>query len=536
MGRSEPRTPGLTYTMELEELLAEAQRVALESAHAAVTIEHLLLAFVDATQARALLQLDSGSLMTLRAQIVARLMQQTGDAAAFGQIPPQDDPLTEVLTAAEARAQALGQPQVDAGSVVASLIETPSPVADWLRDLGVTVTTPTPPPKASPVAAEDAPEPPVGLQPRPDAAEAPPPPPLAPSDQFANDDEEDVVDAPTEEASVPDAGASGPATLINEPSTDYDDEVPPAPKRAAKEKGSTEDAFAEGRQSLEPAPWNVDEFDDEVPTVHAEPSTGRSQDRVPAPELEDYESIPDDEPTRFEDHRAGERVRRDHSLADETFDEVEEEDEPSVSIPRPAPGGGLTRGGESDRSLSIPPPSAPPGLADGELVENIPRRMRVDKCETIVVRLGATIGDDALRKGMQGTLTAHRIQVTQAMSARLVAPDGGFRIELASPETQWIDDPDGVRGKPAEWTWMITPTKSGTRRLQLVVGSRTVREGLIAEAALPMQIIEIEVAANYGRTFARAAQWIVATLFGAVIGVFSEEILKWAQTLTGPLP
>lgn len=67
-----------------------------------------------------------------------------------------------------------------------------------------------------------------------------------------------------------------------------------------------------------------------------------------------------------------------------------------------------------------------------------------------------------------------------------------------------------------------------------MVGARTIHEGLVAEAALPLQIIEVEVAAHHARTLGRAVQWLGVTAVGAVLGVFSEEILKWTQGLFGP--
>jgi len=556
---SEPRA-ALPYTTELEELLASAQRTALESTHGAVTIEHLLLAFVDAPSAKRLLQLEAAPLMTLRGQLVSRLMQATGDPTFFGRVPPPDPALTAVLKAAEVRARSLGERQVDPGSVVASLIETGSPVADWLRDLGVTVPTPTP----SAPPAEDAPPPPARLERRGSPTpgyDAPPPPPLPPAPL----EDEDTSDGPTEE-SVVSSEAPGDAELAPdaEPVTDHSDdddleewaaptkvagglersrrsaeERPTAPGSATRSRSpSPSDApetrdgpelppidphlelpdmpdpnafpeggesFAEHRPSLEPAPWSPGEFEDEIPTVNRKQESSEDADL---------------EPTRVEP--SGIRRRPAPSLVDETLDFDEESEQPPVRLP-------------GTRELSMPPAQPLPDISEGQLVENIPRRMRVDRPETIQVRLGRK-GDVQIARGLQGEVQTHELSVTQAMSARLVAPDGGFRIELMSPETQWIDDPSGLRAHPAEWTWTLTPTLPGKKRLQLVVGARTVRDGIIADAALPMQIIEVEVSANHGRTLVQAAQWLLATLVGGVLGVFSEEILKWAQGMVGPVP
>ena len=76
----------------------------------------------------------------------------------------------------------------------------------------------------------------------------------------------------------------------------------------------------------------------------------------------------------------------------------------------------------------------------GQLVENIPRSMRVAVPAMIEVRIAR--GDvQALAEGLQGGGAAyqHEVMITKAMSVRLRAPDGGFFVETASPETQWIE-------------------------------------------------------------------------------------------------
>ena len=66
--------------------------------------------------------------------------------------------------------------------------------------------------------------------------------------------------------------------------------------------------------------------------------------------------------------------------------------------------------------------------------------MRVAVPLMIEVRI-ARADVQALAEGLQGGGAAyqHEVTVTKAMSVRLRAPDGGFFIETASPETQWIE-------------------------------------------------------------------------------------------------
>lgn len=136
----------------------------------------------------------------------------------------------------------------------------------------------------------------------------------------------------------------------------------------------------------------------------------------------------------------------------------------------------------------------------------------------------------ALTKGMEGRgeTVRHDIAVTQAMSVMLRAPNGGFIIETISPETQWVyDRPDsGESDHYGRWRWVVTPTQSGQRSLQLIVSARTAdRNGNIGETALPDQIIDVRVRINYQRVLQRAMQWIIVMAAG---GVISELVpLAW---------
>ena len=111
----------------------------------------------------------------------------------------------------------------------------------------------------------------------------------------------------------------------------------------------------------------------------------------------------------------------------------------------------------------------------GQLVETIPRRMRVGIAVPVEVRI-AKADVKAISEGLDVGNTAfrHDIQVTKAMSVRLRAPEGGFYIETASPETQWIENALGLMADEfARWRWSVTPRLRGKRRLQLIVSART---------------------------------------------------------------
>lgn len=168
-----------------------------------------------------------------------------------------------------------------------------------------------------------------------------------------------------------------------------------------------------------------------------------------------------------------------------------------------------------------------PEVALGQMVENIPRTMRVAVPTVVEVRIAR---DDvrALADGLQGggAVWRHELTVTKAMSVRLRAPDGGFFIETSSPETQWIENTLGLMSDDyASWRWTVTPRERGARRLQLVISARTVgTDGLAAETALPDQIVDVKVRVNYAATARRAGGWMLAAIAGGVLARFGEDL------------
>ena len=193
--------------------------------------------------------------------------------------------------------------------------------------------------------------------------------------------------------------------------------------------------------------------------------------------------------------------------------------------------------------MSQPAPQAPAAsqreaqakAEAGQLAENIPRTMRVGNSERIEVRI-AKARVTALTQGLEGGGLAwrHDVTVTQAMSVRLRAPDGGFFIETASPETQWIENQLGLMAGDdfASWRFLVTPQKRGRARLQIIVSARTVGgDGLAAETALPDQVIEVKVRTNLKRAFLRWSGWIIAAVAGGAFAKFGEGALGMAMPL-----
>lgn len=215
----------------------------------------------------------------------------------------------------------------------------------------------------------------------------------------------------------------------------------------------------------------------------------------------------------------------------------------------PLPGGPLggpygnpgSAAAPSARDMHMPMPSAPPPgqpppqrasrakIETGQLSENIPRAMRVGKTEAVEVRIGKATAK-AITQGLEGGGVAwrHDVTVTQAMSVRLRAPEGGFFIETASPETQWIENNLGLGSDDfASWRFHITPQDRGWSRIQIIVSARTIgNDGMAAETALPDQLVDVKVRTNYKRTFARWTGWTLAAIVGGFLAKFGEG--AWA--------
>lgn len=123
--------------------------------------------------------------------------------------------------------------------------------------------------------------------------------------------------------------------------------------------------------------------------------------------------------------------------------------------------------------------------------------------------------------------------VSKAMSVRLRSPTGGFFIEGASPETQWIDNVLGaVADDFASWRWSVTPKERGKKRLQLIVSARTVgADGLTAETALPDQVVEVKVGINYAKSAVHWGGWLAAAIIGGVLARFGEDAYAMGRAL-----
>ena len=174
----------------------------------------------------------------------------------------------------------------------------------------------------------------------------------------------------------------------------------------------------------------------------------------------------------------------------------------------------------------------------GQLAENIPRSMRVGRTERVEVRI-AKASVKALTEGLDGdgAIWQHQVTITKAMAVRIRAPEGGFFIETASPETQWIENNLGYPNDDfASWRFLITPQSRGWSQLQIIISARTIgADGVAAETALPDQIIDVKVRRNLKRTFARLFGWTVAAIIGGALATVGETGMTSVTTLLNSL-
>lgn len=188
-----------------------------------------------------------------------------------------------------------------------------------------------------------------------------------------------------------------------------------------------------------------------------------------------------------------------------------------------------TRGAPSRSARPGSPSGQRPAVEKGQLVENIPRRMKVGVAETFEVRI-AREGITAAR-GLPNTPNVHHIVITRAMSVRLQCEPGRFYIECASPETQWT----GTRGDQlasdyAVWRFTAIPQQRGPAELTLVVSSRSIgADGVVADTNLPDQRIAIRVSANLTRGLKRWVSWLAVAALGGVLAILGERF--WEQGL-----
>lgn len=539
-----PMSPFLLTTLKRAAEYADAQ------AHLEVSLEHLLLALTDDPEATVVLKSSGIDLDRLAADVSAHLggIGARQDPAARRPVVISAD-LRRILEAAAAAAQQGRRREINGAIVLAAIVgDSRSAAAHVLRAQGLTFeeairalqrAASQPPPSQPQTEPEPPRVPDVGA-------------PGAPLRRPSTDDLLAEAREKVQTRTAPPTKTAPPAISESEPGQDSTGvgptgapshfpaepswqpaELPrakPAPPASPPPRAPvTSDAAVLAGPGPRPAPRPAQRQTSDS-AVLASPGGTRIQQHWAPP----AQPAPPPPPPRAQ--RAPPPLPPSAGMA-----------QPGAMSPPPIPGG--PTGYRPSTEAPAPWPEAAPsararragrpdgadGLIErGQLVENIPRRMRVARPVPVEVRI-ARDNVKGLADSLQGGGSAygHGLMVTRAMSVRLRAPDGGFWIETASPETQWIDNVlDMASGDYASWRWTITPREKGRRRLQLVISARTAGgDGVTAETALPDQVIEVRVATNYAHTAKRSAGWIAAALAGGLFARFGEQAFEAGSAL-----
>jgi hypothetical protein len=532
--------------------VARGMDYARAQGHRTMTLEHLLLALTEDEEAALVLMGCSVDLIRLRDDIAGYLGQLNDRAPPDSTSKPVIAPeLKRIIEYAAAAAQQAKRSNVNGAITLAAMIgEGRSMAASFLRAQGLTFEVavrvlqqqgkPQSPPAGNPASTEDilsgarariaasreqgGSRPQTGPNPLPRGmGQQTDPRPFQGDPASAQPRAERP---PLETRPRPDDAAQAPQRGAAAPATDRPDE-----KRVdGAEKTVAEDARGSGR-----AP---------PPLPHTRPDSG-----VLGPQADDDDSNPTRPPlphwmqTGAQGRDQPQRPRGIGSGGSEGLGP------PAIRADRPVVDGGPASGrlaGSMQREGTRPAPGAParpldparvhrrPSIEPGQLVENIPRRMRVGTTESVEVRIAR---DDVpgVSSGLQGQAppVRHDLVITKAMSVRLRAPDGGFAIESASPETQWTEPSlTPLSSDFASWRFLDTPQKRGDATLQLVVAARVVgRDGIVAETALPDRVISVRVRTNYVRTGLRGAAWLAALVIGGVVGKLGEDVFTTVAQL-----
>ncbi len=529
-----PMSPYLTAT------LTRAADYATAQSHREVTLEHLLLALAEDPEATIVLKSSNIDLPRLTAEVSDYLGRSDDriDPASTQTIAISAD-LRRILEAAAAAAKQGRRREINGAIVLAAIVgDGRSTAAHLLRVQGLTFeeairalqrATPAPqpqqpaPPQQAPTPApaprrepEFEPEPELEADPVTELG-APPPPDLtrpASTEEILASARERLQSRPPDSVGAP-LPPQAPIPRANYPAQRTPPPAAPAPYAFDDDVPVTAGS-APPPPAMEP---DLPSFGAERPGASGEPPTRWSRPPNPAEATAGpgapAPSFPPPQPSLPGQHRA-DTPQTPAQMPGRSWQGADAE------VPRTGP----PLAADRRRAASSGPfVGSWPLIESGQLVENIPRRMRMGIPVVAEARI-ARADVKALAEGLAGGGAAfrHEVVVTKAMSVRLRAPDGGFTIENRSPETQWIENVLGFGSDDfASWRWTVTPRARGRRQLQLIVSARTVgADGMTAETALPDQIVDVKVSINYARTAGRWAGWIAAAVIGGMLAKFGE--------------
>ncbi len=553
----------------LDRSLGRAREIAREQSHRALLLEHLLLALTEDPEASAVLHACKVDLVRLGTDVSNYLGRLPEDmrSAAPGVEPAPDQELLRVLEAARQAGAQSRRKQIDGSIVLAAVVgDGKSPAAGLLKTHGMTFEEAIRAlQKASAharskqyaaasgaVAAlgQAAPERPVPAEPeKPAPAPAPARPPEPPA----------PLETPVLGQSVDEILAAARARIQqrSHTATSKPEPKPPAGANAAQEGPETLPLMSLSAFQAAPAPAPPDMppplLDSPPPDPAGDAPAGRLPGTPPQSLQARFAQQPPREPPpprpigqpagglppSLPQQRPGADGAGPPRLPGWTARSRPDPDEAPPRRPPPPANGRLPPparrpappGAEMMPRPAAPRPPGPPARpgprqAGGPLVETIPRQMRLGAPASAQVRIGRDKVDGLVQLLMAGR-APHRPDgaVTQALTVRLRAPEGGFAIEALTPETQWVEPVAGDPGEPIGWRWTVTPQRSGRRRLQLLVAARAVgRDGAALEAAPPDRVIDVTVRGHPLRRAMRWIGWLAVLAVAAALGSYGQEL------------
>ena len=494
--------------------LHRAQAYAAQQQHRQMTLDHLLLALTEDADALVVLHASNIDVERLRSA-VSDIVGRNEDRVTIPDLggPAASSELVVIFEYASAAADQSGRGMIDGAIVLAALIgEGNSPAARLLETHGLTFEHAI----ASLQNRVSAPPPPQ--------APAPSPPPVAPEPVKKTTFESDQQAPANPQAPPPNVPEMRPTPVAAPP-------VQQAPSNTPQSFGTGVPSQSPPPAPPQPAPRRVVNENTGSPGPASRPSSHVGSGTPASPPAR----APVAAPTY---------AQEDGMIAPWPDPETAAPPQPMPGQPvqrrrQPVNGAPVANGAGRAHPQHANPAAAgapaQPGVSpnaivqDGQLIENIPRKMRVGISEQVEVRIArnsVNVPLDNMQGG--GAPQAHNLYVTKAMTVRLRAPEGGIRIETSSPETQWIDNALGlIQDDFASWRWTVTPDTRGVKKFQLVVSARTVgADGVAAETALPDQVFDVVVRMNYARTAVRLGGWAVAAAAGGAITAFGEEAYK----------
>jgi hypothetical protein len=169
-------------------------------------------------------------------------------------------------------------------------------------------------------------------------------------------------------------------------------------------------------------------------------------------------------------------------------------------------------------------------LVAGRILYNPPTEMTVGRTERVEVRIG-TDAAAPLAAGLKGAgePVVEAIQVTCFMKVRLVGD--AFEIVSFSSEEQIVS----AQGY-TEWAFDVTPARSGTRSLTLIVTAVVKATGAEGEKDLPIIERQIRIKVNPGYVlssfFVDNQRWIYPVVLVPLLAALGRWL--WARRRPGP--